>query len=105
MAFRYCRDYFGIWDVDGWLAAIPQALLNEWRAFDELEPDGQVRTDWGLAHVVQAIMRNGKSLDEFMLPFGDFPKPQPVVQTIEYQTMVIDAWIFGSNALHSRKKG
>jgi len=85
---------------------MPQALLEEWKAFDELEPDGQSRTDWGFAHVVQAIMRTNKPLLDFMLPFGDFEKPAAEPQSIATQEKLIDAWIFGSNAILQRgRKG
>lgn len=71
---------------------------NEWKAFYELEPDDQERTDYGLAHIVQVLIRNGKPLNDFMLPFGDREGPAPVQQSIEYQEKLIEAWIIGSNA-------
>jgi hypothetical protein len=52
---------------------------------------------------VQAILRHtGKPLIDFMLPFGDFPKAQPVTQSVEYQEMVLDAWIKVSNAMQTK---
>jgi hypothetical protein len=48
---------------------------------------------------------NGRPLSDFMLPFGDarcvlIP---PVMQTVAYQEMVIDSWIFGSNSVLAAK--
>lgn len=99
-AFQFCRD-FKIVDVDAFLENIPQAKLTEWKAFYELDPDLSYRLDWGIAHIVQAIMRNGKELQSFMLPIGDF---EPIhieapTQSMELQERLIDAWIFGSNAV------
>ncbi len=79
------------------LASLPAHKLREWQIFYDLEPDGDERNDWGLAHIVQALVHGDKSLDHFMLPFGDFQTiivPQP----LEYQQMVIDAWVQISNA-------
>jgi hypothetical protein len=85
------------------LASIPGWKLLEWQAFYDLEPDGDERNDWGFAHVVQALVRNGKQLSEFKIPFGDEPRIEPVKQTIEEQERLIDAWIFGSNAIFAAK--
>ncbi len=79
------------------LASIPAHILREWQIFYDLDPDRGERNDWGLAHIVQALVRGSKSLDHFMLPFGDSEiniAPQP----LEYQQMVIDAWVKISNA-------
>lgn len=81
------------------LASISSGKFEEWKVFEALDPDQTARMDWGLAHIVQALMRNGKQLQEFMLPFGDSPRSEPVVQTIEYQEMLIDAWIGINNAI------
>lgn len=86
------------------MASIPAWKFEEWKVFHELEPDLKYHLDWGLAHIVQAIMRDGKQLKEFMLPFGDAPGPQPVKQTLEFQEMLIDSWISGHNAV-LREKG
>jgi len=101
-AYRLARR-LGYLDVDVMLSTIPGWKLLEWEAFYELEPDGDEKTEWGLAHIVQAIMRTGKPLIEYLLPFGDRPGREPVKQTIEYQEMVIDAWIMASNAALMKK--
>lgn len=80
------------------LRSIAGWKLQEWQEFEELDPPLSERLDWGLAHIVQVIVRNGKPLSEFMLPFGDYPGRTPVQQPVEYQEMLIDAWIQGSNA-------
>ena len=82
------------------LASIPAWKLHEWQIFYELEPDGDERNEWGLAHIVQAIAQSDKPLSKFILPFGDSGVTSPPVQqTVEYQEMVIDAWVLGSNAI------
>lgn len=86
------------------MKTIPQALLEEWRQFDELDPDMLYRLDWGIAHIVQAIMRDGKPLREFMLQMGDYVRPVAVEQSIAYQEKMIDAWIFSSNAVFAAKQ-
>lgn len=85
------------------LANTSRELLEEWKIFEELDPDLDDRLDWGLAHVVQAIMRDGKQLREFMLPLGDYPKDAVVPQTIQYQEMLLDQWISSSNAIFQAK--
>lgn len=86
------------------MSSIPQALLEEWRIFEELDPDLDERLDWGLAHIVQNIARNGKPLSDFMLPFGDYVKPSTIVQPVAYQEMLLDAWIHGSNEVFKAKE-
>jgi len=87
------------------LASIPGWKFTEWKLFDELEPDLAYRLDWGLAHVVQALMRNGKRLEEFMLPFGDSTHGGIVPQSLQYQEMIIDAWVQTNNAIVKQKEG
>ena len=87
------------------LASIPAWKFTEWKIFEDLDPDLPYRVDWGLAHVVQAIMRNGKQLKEFMLPFGDSDAAGIIPQTIEYQEMVIDAWVKTNNTIVKRREG
>lgn len=86
------------------LRSIPAWKLYEWKEFEKLEPDLTYHLDWGLAHIVQALMRDGKVLKEFMLPFGDTPGAEPVKQTVEQQERAIDAWCSGHNAI-MREKG
>ncbi|KKL90252.1 hypothetical protein LCGC14_1906560 [marine sediment metagenome] len=84
------------------LASISAYKLREWQIFYDLEPDGDERNDWGLAHIVQALVHGSKSLDHFMLPFGD-SQTTVVPQPLEYQQMVIDAWVQISNATMKKK--
>lgn len=77
--------------------------LLEWQVFTELEPEPGVRADYHNAHVVQAVVRNGKPLKDFMLHFGDeVPTPAPE-QDLAYQERIIDGWIFTHNALLAKK--
>lgn len=103
LAFRLARQS-GIWNVDALLASMPQALLEEWRVFEDLDPNLDTRLDWGLAHVVQALIRDGKPLRDFMLGLGDYPKHAAPKQTVEYQEMLLDAWIIGNNATFKEKE-
>jgi len=80
------------------LRSIPAWKFEEWKVFEELDPDLSYRLDWGLAHIVQVIMRDGKLLRDFILPFGDAPASVPLKQSLKTQEMAIDAWISGSNA-------
>lgn len=82
--------------------------LQEWKAFSELEPFGEERADFRSAQVTQALWNiardqkahpKGWPLEEFLLKFGDYPRPEPVVQTLAYQEMVIDAWCGVQNIL------
>lgn len=77
--------------------------LLEWQVFTDLEPEPGVRADYHNAHVVQAIVRNGKPLGDFMLHFGDeIAAPKPV-QDLAYQERIIDGWIFMHNAMQKQK--
>lgn len=77
---------------------MPVGKFNEWRAFEELDPPSEERIDWGFAHIVQALFSNGKPLRDFMLPFGDRLSEKPtVVQSVQTQEMLLDAWIFANN--------
>ena len=87
------------------LESIPGSLFEEWKTFYELEPDGAERNDWGLAHIVQALARNGKPLREFTLPFGDSVPPPKEAQSLAYQEMLIDAWCEVNNAIANKKGG
>jgi hypothetical protein len=76
----------------------------EWKAFSDLEPFPDERADFNAAHIVQAVMRDGRILDEFRLPFGDLVLSRPSKQQpIEYQEMLIDAWVSNSNAIFAAK--
>lgn len=86
------------------LTSIPAWKLEEWRIFEELDPDAQYRADFNAAHIVQALMRDGKQLREFLLPFGDSQVEKKVPQTIAYQERLIDAWCFISNALQGKQR-
>lgn len=88
------------------LASMTTEQLEEWKIFDELDPPQSERLDWGLAHIVQVLMRDGKPLKEFMLAFGDEPSwRQPVVeqQTADYIEHQIDAWCQVTNAILTKK--
>lgn len=88
--------------------------FQEWRAFDELEPFGEERSDIRSAQIVQALWNiardvkknpQGWPLSDFVLAFGDAPRPS-LGQSIETQELLIDAWIQGSNAAFAaRAKG
>lgn len=75
----------------------------EWRAFETLEPFAEERADYNMAHVVQALARDGKPLKDFLIPFGD-TVIMPTRQTVAYQEQVLDAWFAGSNEI-LRPKG
>lgn len=93
-------------DVDRMLRSMSSTRFEEWRVYEELEPFPNERADWGMAHIVQAIMRTGKKLSEFMLPFGDYVvSDAPVVQTVEFQERILDDWIFIHNAMYAAKAG
>ncbi len=77
--------------------------LVEWKTFYELEPDGDERNDWGLAHIVQVLARDGRQLKHFALPFGDTPVIEPVKQPLAYQEMLIDAWCSTNNTIVNKK--
>lgn len=86
------------------LRQIPAWKFFEWKAFYDLEPDEGYRMDWGLAHIVQAIFRDGKPLRDFFLPFGDRPRAVPTIQSVAQQEKLLNAWIFVNNAQQQQKK-
>ncbi len=88
------------------LRSMTSSQLQEWKLFYELEPDGAERNEWGFAHVVQAIMRDGRtSIADYMLPFGDaIDIVKERRQSVEYQQRMIDSWISTSNALFTGKQ-
>lgn len=88
--------------MDEMLTRIPGWKFREWKHYEELEPFPAERADWNAAHIVQVLLRNGKSLAEFMLPFGDYHSVQ-TKQSVTYQEMVIDAWVSNANAIHAAK--
>lgn len=62
------------------LASIPATLFLEWRAYDELEPFGELRQDYRIASVVQALYnlqrdpkkhRDPFPIADFVLKFGE----------------------------------
>jgi len=84
------------------LREIPGWKFREWKYFLELDPSAEYRADWNTAHIVQAVMRDGKPLQDFRLKFGDAPaKVQR--QTIEHQQRLIDGWIAGHNMVLAAK--
>jgi len=87
------------------LASMSTEQLEEWRIFDELDPPQAERMDWGLAHIVQVLMRDGKPLKEFMLAFGDAPSARTslVRQTAEFIEHHIDAWCQVSSVILAKK--
>lgn len=89
------------------LSEISWGQFREWQTYAELEILPNDRLDWNFAHVVQAVMRDGKELQEFRLSFGDMPNVRAREQTIPFMEHQIDAWIFGSNAvlLAKEKRG
>jgi hypothetical protein len=70
---------------------------NEWRVFFELDPPEEDRTEYGLARIVQVLVRSDKPLVDMLLPFGDRPR-RTVAQTLQDAERKLDAWIIGSNA-------
>jgi len=59
-----------------------------------------VRSEYGLARIIQTLLRSDKPLSDFLLPFGDrLVIRAPVQQSIEQQERMIDSWISGSNAI------
>lgn len=82
-----------------------------WKTYNELDPIGADREDWRSASIVQALWNiardparvpDGWPLSDFLLGFGDNPKPKPVVQekqSLEVQEMMIEGWISGSNSI------
>lgn len=87
------------------IGGIHGGKFNEWKAFYELDPDDDRRTEFGLARLYQVLTRSQRPLGELLLPFGDRAQASPVKQSIEYQEMVIDAWCAVTNAIHDQKKG
>lgn len=89
------------------LREIPASLLQEWRAYDEVEPFGPLREDYRAASIVQAhwnIARdtkkhpNGWPVEEFLLQFGDHQRiVEP--QSVAFQETLIDAWCKTNNAI------
>ena len=101
------------------LRGITAAQFREWKVYDDLEPFGSQRDDYHSAQIVQALWNiwsistnptkgsNRFPIEDFLLRFVDPSQApparpqqpaQPVKQTIEYQEMVLDSWIFGHNA-------
>ena len=76
------------------LATITWTQLQEWMAFAQLEPFDEERADWRSAQVAAMIAnanRNPKKrkqpypLHEFVLNFGDAPKPEKKKQSWQEQ--------------------
>lgn len=88
------------------IARMPSTLLREWALYDELDPIGHERNSYLFASIVQALFNiardrerhpKGFPLSDFVQYFGDMPMPAPVVQSVEYQEMLIDSWCFVNN--------
>lgn len=84
----------------------------EWEAYDALDPFGEERADYRSAQVSQAlwniardVRRNpqGWPLEEFLLAFGDSPR-RGAQQSLETQTLLIESWIAGHNAVQEAKQ-
>jgi hypothetical protein len=112
-AYRLARQ-LGYIDVDAAVASIGGYLgwrFAEWKAFYELEPEPEIRNDFGLARVIQVLLRSDKPLSDFMLPFGDYGSDRFVQRQVrtpeehaKYLERRIEMWISGSNAAF-REKG
>lgn len=101
-------------DVDRMLRSMSSLQFAKWRVFDELEPFGEERDDYRFASICQALWNiarnvrmnpNGWPLTDFLVRFGDAPLivyKHP--QTLEYQEMLIDSWVFTNNAIVSAKE-
>lgn len=90
------------------LSCITFDQFLDWLEFEDKEMWPDRRMDWGVAHIVQAIINPERPLASFMLPFGDSrDKTEAPKQTVEFQTRVIDTWIRTSNARFAElnKKG
>lgn len=77
--------------------------LLEWQVFTDLDPEPGVRADYANAHVVQALIRNGKPLQDFMLRYGDEVPTSAPAQDLAFQEMIIDGWISAHNASFAKK--
>lgn len=86
------------------LRSITWKKFLEWRAFEDLEPFAEDRADWHHAHIVQAIIRDGKPLRDFMLNLGDYQVSQPVAQPLAYQERLIDTWVTLTNEVYKAKR-
>lgn len=96
-AYRLARQLKRV-DVAVMWTSLNQRQRAEWEVFNELEPDGDTKTEWGLARIVQYLARDpDKALSEFLLQFGDRQSTKPV-QTVQHQERLLNAWIVGSNA-------
>lgn len=85
--------------------------LAEWRLYDQLEPFGEERADFRSAQIAQALWNiardpkvnpKGWPLEDFLLTFGDRPTAAKAQQSSNYQEMLIDAWVAGSNAVFAK---
>lgn len=95
-------------NVDRMLREITWPQFLEWRMYDDLEPFGEERDDYRFASICQALWNiardtkkypNGFPLSDFLVAFGDTPRPEPETQSVAYQEQLIDAWVFTNNAI------
>lgn len=93
------------------LAEMTWKEFLEWEAFEEVEPFETERADVRSAHIVQTLWNiardtkanpKGWPLTDFLLAFGDTPRPH-AEQSLETQTLLIDSWIAGSNAVFKKE--
>lgn len=97
------------------LRTITWAQFLEWEAFCEIEPIGDLRGDFRMAHSMQLlanINRNSKTrpkpftVMDFMFDFEEEEeqKPKAVAQSAAYIESVIRGWIIVSNAEFAPKE-
>lgn len=96
------------------LRSLTASQFNEWRAFYELDPFGEERDDVRFAAITHALWNiardqskhpKGWPLTEFVLAFGDNPvvTREPVKQSVETMTLLLESWIGGSNAVFEKE--
>jgi hypothetical protein len=86
------------------LREIPGWKLKEWRYFLEKDPSAEYRADWNTAHIVQALMRDGKQLHTFRLKFGDNQTGAVQTQSLEHQERLINGWCETHNMILAAKE-
>ena len=101
-------------DVDRMLRSLSSLQFEKWRVYDELDPFGEERDDYRFASISQALWNiarnvltnpNGWPITDFIVRFGDTPSYKYTSpQTLEYQEMVINSWVFTNNAIVAAKE-
>lgn len=99
------------------LRSIDTHQFNEIKAVAELEPFGEDRMDIRFAILASVVagVAGAKGVDgkpytaeHFLRAIRFDPDPQPVAevkQTIEQQTMMLNAWMDGANKVYAESKG